>query len=343
MAKSKKVVESSEDDDEEVYEVEAVKDYRKLRGKSEYLVSWVGWPGTDTWIPEEDAGGAPELTQAYWDSRPAADFAAAFPSKAKSLQAASRKAPPSSIASSVSLVAGNDAPPSKTKRGRKSNADTASASVAQPLSRPSASEKRKAGRPKKSQSIVVDSDEEEDTGGDEADEEQVPQHKAKSLREPPLSKGKGKAHDAATISETPTSVEETINETSLPQSSVITPAVLTAVDSPPAATRPGAAPSPGRSPGQGISPPETEDVHMGVAESSTDINAYEFEINHLDINAEDKMVEGRYYLALERKYASQEHDWEELVTCIDGMQHDENGTLACLFWSGPPFKLPSAC
>ena len=43
---------SSAGDDSDVYEVEAILDQRKHRGRREYLVKWLGWDeSTNTWEP----------------------------------------------------------------------------------------------------------------------------------------------------------------------------------------------------------------------------------------------------------------------------------------------------
>ena len=56
-------------DDEEVYEVEAILQTQRHKGRRYYLVKWTGWDDDyNQWVPEENMGGAKELREEF-DSR----------------------------------------------------------------------------------------------------------------------------------------------------------------------------------------------------------------------------------------------------------------------------------
>ena len=53
-------------EDEEEWEVEAVKDEIRKRDQTSYLVKWKGWPiEYNLWVPEADMGNAQEAIRAY--------------------------------------------------------------------------------------------------------------------------------------------------------------------------------------------------------------------------------------------------------------------------------------
>jgi hypothetical protein len=53
-------------EDEEEYEVEEVRDERKISGETHYLVKWKGWPSEyNQWVPQKDMANATETIQAY--------------------------------------------------------------------------------------------------------------------------------------------------------------------------------------------------------------------------------------------------------------------------------------
>ena len=53
-------------EDEEEWEVEAVKDEIRKRDQTSYLVKWKGWPTEyNLWVPEADMGNAQEAIRAY--------------------------------------------------------------------------------------------------------------------------------------------------------------------------------------------------------------------------------------------------------------------------------------
>jgi hypothetical protein len=57
-------------DGEDAYEVEAVLDKRKVRGKVQYFVKWVGYPSCDNmWLPVDQMGEAQDAIDAYEQSR----------------------------------------------------------------------------------------------------------------------------------------------------------------------------------------------------------------------------------------------------------------------------------
>ena len=57
------------DPQENIYEVEAIRDHKIFRGKNRYLVKWTGWPESDnTWVTEEDMEGAKDTIKEYLDS-----------------------------------------------------------------------------------------------------------------------------------------------------------------------------------------------------------------------------------------------------------------------------------
>src|SRR2546429_79029 len=56
------------DPQENIYEVEAIKDNKILRGKNYYLVKWTGWPESDNqWVKESDMEGSQDLIREYMD------------------------------------------------------------------------------------------------------------------------------------------------------------------------------------------------------------------------------------------------------------------------------------
>eukprot|EP00727_Mastigamoeba_balamuthi_P004339 m51a1_g13903 putative chromodomain y-like (256) ;mRNA; r:754270-755309 len=63
---------SEEDEGEgEIFEVEAIVDTRKYRGARQYLVRWRGYgPASDTWEPEQNCSGCPDIVAAFWRSHP---------------------------------------------------------------------------------------------------------------------------------------------------------------------------------------------------------------------------------------------------------------------------------
>ena len=57
------------DPQENIYEVEAIRDHRIFRGKNRYLVKWTGWPESDnTWVKEDDMEGAKDTIKEYLNS-----------------------------------------------------------------------------------------------------------------------------------------------------------------------------------------------------------------------------------------------------------------------------------
>src|SRR5579859_5582463 len=57
------------DPQEDVYEVEAIRDNKVLRDQNYYLVKWSGWPESDNqWIKESNMEGSQELIQEYLSS-----------------------------------------------------------------------------------------------------------------------------------------------------------------------------------------------------------------------------------------------------------------------------------
>src|SRR5205814_7631075 len=57
------------DPQEDIYEVEAIRDHKILRGKNQYLVKWTGWPESDnTWVREDDMEGAKDTIKEYLNS-----------------------------------------------------------------------------------------------------------------------------------------------------------------------------------------------------------------------------------------------------------------------------------
>src|SRR5436305_2007041 len=56
------------DPQENIYEVEAIKDNKILRGKNYYLVKWTGCPESDNqWVKELDMEGSQDLIREYMD------------------------------------------------------------------------------------------------------------------------------------------------------------------------------------------------------------------------------------------------------------------------------------
>jgi hypothetical protein len=54
------------DPQENVYEVEAIRDNKVLRGQNYYLVKWTGWPESDNqWVKEKDMEGSEDLIKEY--------------------------------------------------------------------------------------------------------------------------------------------------------------------------------------------------------------------------------------------------------------------------------------
>jgi hypothetical protein len=54
------------DPQENIYEIEAIRDNKIIRKKNHYLVKWLGWPESDNqWVKESDMGGAKELIREY--------------------------------------------------------------------------------------------------------------------------------------------------------------------------------------------------------------------------------------------------------------------------------------
>ncbi|KAM0786534.1 hypothetical protein ACM66B_001991 [Microbotryomycetes sp. NB124-2] len=58
-----------QDSAEEEYEVEDILNHSRSGKTLEYQVSWVGYEGELTWIPEEDADGMRELVDKYWSEK----------------------------------------------------------------------------------------------------------------------------------------------------------------------------------------------------------------------------------------------------------------------------------
>jgi hypothetical protein len=57
------------EDDPDQYEVEEIRDKRKVRGKIHYLIKWAGWPSEyNQWVPEDDMN-APKSIQDYERTR----------------------------------------------------------------------------------------------------------------------------------------------------------------------------------------------------------------------------------------------------------------------------------
>ncbi|KAK4055845.1 hypothetical protein OIO90_003100 [Microbotryomycetes sp. JL221] len=56
----------SDTPEEEEYEVESILSHKRSKDLLEYFVSWVGFPGELTWIPEDNAKGMPEIVENYW-------------------------------------------------------------------------------------------------------------------------------------------------------------------------------------------------------------------------------------------------------------------------------------
>src|SRR5438552_9137581 len=57
------------DPQENIYEVEAIRDHKIHRGKNRYLVKWTGWLESDnTWVTEEDMEGTKDTIKEYLDS-----------------------------------------------------------------------------------------------------------------------------------------------------------------------------------------------------------------------------------------------------------------------------------
>ena len=51
---------------EEEYEIDAIKNHRKRRGKTEYLVSWKGYStAEDRWLPEKELKHAKTILETY--------------------------------------------------------------------------------------------------------------------------------------------------------------------------------------------------------------------------------------------------------------------------------------
>ena len=54
------------EDPQDEWEVEEVRDTRKIDGKRHYLVKWTGWPSEyDSWEPEEHLENAPEAVARF--------------------------------------------------------------------------------------------------------------------------------------------------------------------------------------------------------------------------------------------------------------------------------------
>jgi hypothetical protein len=55
------------DDTEDEYEIESIRDHRKSRNRTQYLVHWLGWPDSDdSWVDERDMN-SDDLVKEYWD------------------------------------------------------------------------------------------------------------------------------------------------------------------------------------------------------------------------------------------------------------------------------------
>ncbi|KAJ7623744.1 hypothetical protein FB45DRAFT_926625 [Roridomyces roridus] len=104
-----------EEQEEGVYEIEEILDARKgifEKGKLGYFVKWLGYEeDQNSWVTEEDAEGAGELINLYWD-------------KVNAKKAASKRGRKSAGVEETASEAGESvsAPPAAKKRGRKSAA-----------------------------------------------------------------------------------------------------------------------------------------------------------------------------------------------------------------------------
>ena len=57
------------DPQEDIYEVEAIRNHKTIRGYPYYLVKWTGWPESDnSWVRESHMAGATELIEEYKSS-----------------------------------------------------------------------------------------------------------------------------------------------------------------------------------------------------------------------------------------------------------------------------------
>jgi hypothetical protein len=56
-------------EDDDVYEVECIVDVRHRLGRAEYRIQWKGYPGEDTWEPEEHLDGCRDLLDEFTTTR----------------------------------------------------------------------------------------------------------------------------------------------------------------------------------------------------------------------------------------------------------------------------------
>ncbi|KAH7105944.1 hypothetical protein BKA62DRAFT_346113 [Auriculariales sp. MPI-PUGE-AT-0066] len=66
--------EGSDGGEEEEYEIEKIVDHKVgqyVKGQVAYFVKWKGYPDSDnSFVSKEDAGGAQDMIQEYWDTKP---------------------------------------------------------------------------------------------------------------------------------------------------------------------------------------------------------------------------------------------------------------------------------